>query len=289
MRKFFVYTITIALLLTVTLTNFSENANAQANYNNYIFSNETENIEQEVENGNQYINQHLNEEESVEVKSTIQKNGENISYKLGNNNVSIENNLDLNLEDEELVFDVEIDNETNGLKENKSFDVIITEVNGEDFKATFVDQDNGTSYNYDSTEMSASVAPLVPVIIAFAAKYGIKKLVKKYGKKLILKTFRGYATKQAVKKLGSFTVKSKHLTSTGGRWAKFNTSSQSTVKKWMKEALNSKDFSFTLNNHDKLSFVVTKNLGKKIGTKGETKIKIVIGANGKIWTTHPVR
>lgn len=57
----------------------------------------------------------------------------------------------------------------------------------------------------------------------------------------------------------------------------------------MKEALNSKDFSFTLSDNDKLSFVVTKNLGKKIGTKGQTKIKIVIRANGKIWTTHPVK
>ncbi len=84
-------------------------------------------------------------------------------------------------------------------------------------------------------------------------------------------------------------MKSKHLTSTGGRWPKFNTSSQSTVKRWMREALNSKDFSFTLNDNDKLSFVVTKNLGKKIGTKGQTKIKIVIGENGKIWTTHPVK
>lgn len=73
-------------------------------------------------------------------------NGEIINYTLDNNNVSIENNLEINLEDEELVFNVEIDNEINGKKEKKSF-------------AAFVDQNNGTAYQYDSTEISASVAP----------------------------------------------------------------------------------------------------------------------------------
>ncbi|MGP4066381.1 SAR2788 family putative toxin [Oceanobacillus sp. M65] len=117
-------------------------------------------------------NQRFNEGAAVKVENTIQKNGEIINYTIDNNNVSIENNLELNLEDEELVFDVEIDNGINGRKE--SFDVIITEINGEDFKAAFVDQNNGTSYHYDSTEMSASVAPLVAVLISFAGEFGIK-------------------------------------------------------------------------------------------------------------------
>lgn len=114
------------------MTTISKNANAQLNYNNYIFSNETEKIGQEVDPHYAIENQRINEGTPVKVENTIQKNGEIINYTLDNNNISIENNLELNLKDEELVFDVEIDNGINGIKEKKSFDVIITEINGED-------------------------------------------------------------------------------------------------------------------------------------------------------------
>lgn len=67
------------------------------------------------------------------------------------------------------------------------------------------------------------------------------------------------------------------------------TTSKSKVNKWIKEALQSKNLSFTINDNKKLSFVITANLKKKIGTKGETKIKIVIGWDGKIWTAYPIK
>ncbi len=46
---------------------------------------------------------------------------------------------------------------------------------------------------------------------------------------------------------------------------------------------------FKINDSEKLSFRFEVNLGKKIGTKGETKIRIVIGYDGKIWTAFPVK
>lgn len=67
------------------------------------------------------------------------------------------------------------------------------------------------------------------------------------------------------------------------------TTSKSKVNKWIKEALQSKNLSFTISDNKKLSFVITANLKKKIGTKGETKIKIVIGWDGKIWTAYPIK
>ena len=39
----------------------------------------------------------------------------------------------------------------------------------------------------------------------------------------------------------------------------------------------------------KLSFRADINLGKTIGTKGEKKIRIVIGYDGKVWTAFPVK
>ncbi|MED0650620.1 MULTISPECIES: hypothetical protein [Aeribacillus] len=83
------------------------------------------------------------------------------------------------------------------------------------------------------------------------------------------------------------------MKSTGGTYAKFNTTSKSQVNNWVKEGLNSKNASYSLNpevetkNAD-LSFVVIANLGKVIGTKGQKKIKIVVGWNGKIWTAYPI-
>lgn len=65
---------------------------------------------------------------------------------------------------------------------------------------------------------------------------------------------------------------------------------QTTAKGWIKEALQkAKVSNFQINDNDKLSFRFDVNLNKKIGTKGETKIRVVIGYDGNIWTAFPVK
>lgn len=157
--------------------------------------------------------------------------------------------------------------------ENKAFKifyVFIDEIEGDDFIATFIDQETGEAYEINTIDAEASAVPAI--IVGLIARYGIKWAIKKYGKKFLVKTFRKHAIKQAIKKVSKFSVSNKHLSNAGGRYSKFNTTSKSQVNKWIKEALQSKNVSVSLNNSDKLSFVITANLGK-IGTKGEKKLR----------------
>lgn len=49
----------------------------------------------------------------------------------------------------------------------KTFDIVLTEIVGEDIRAVFTDKETGEVYNVNTTEVSASVAPLVPILIRF--------------------------------------------------------------------------------------------------------------------------
>lgn len=83
-------------------------------------------------------------------------------------------------------------------------------------------------------------------------------------------------------------MSSKHLADAGGRWAKFNTNSQSQVRSWIQDALKSPDAKFYPNNRPG-SFKVITNLGTRIGTGGQTSIQIIVGTDGKIRTAYPVK
>ncbi|UTH14709.1 RHS repeat domain-containing protein [Macrococcus equipercicus] len=86
-----------------------------------------------------------------------------------------------------------------------------------------------------------------------------------------------------------FRVSNKHLNNAGGRYVKFNTSQKSKVNKWIREALNSERKRVYRNKNKTKSYYVVANLHKKIGTRGEKRIKIVFGADGKIWTAYPLK
>jgi len=44
-----------------------------------------------------------------------------------------------------------------------------------------------------------------------------------------------------------------------------------------------------LPNNQEVSYKIITDLGKTIGTKGETKVQVIIGVDGKIWTAYPVK
>jgi len=74
----------------------------------------------------------------------------------------------------------------------------------------------------------------------------------------------------------------------GGRWQKFVTTDNGQVNTWVQEGLCSVNAKFLPNNQE-ASYKIITDLGKTIGTKGETKIQVIIGADGKIWTAYPVK
>ncbi|MCY7686000.1 SAR2788 family putative toxin [Bacillus altitudinis] len=210
----------------------------------------------------------------------------NVYTQLEAESMNVQTDMKINHETGEITVDGITELE-NGEKETNKFNVLIEEIEGNDFTATFVDDETGKEYKVSTIEAQSSIVPAI--IVGIVSRFGIQYAIKKYGKKLIIKTFKKQVIKQGIKKVSKFSVSNKHLSNAKGRYRKFNTTSKSTVNKWIKEALQSKNVSFTINNNKKLSFVITANLKKKIGTKGETKIKIVIGWDGKIWTAYPIK
>lgn len=197
---------------------------------------------------------------------------------------SYESNLYVNLDTGEFyVTEEEINN--NGEKDVTVYDVFLTEVEGEAFKAQLIDRSTGELYEVNTIEAQASAIPVIGIVIA----NGVRWAVKKFGKRALISAFGRAALSNAIKKVAKFSVSKKHLSNASGRYRKFNTTNQSTVRKWVKEALR-KNPSIKFNeNYDKLSFTITANVGKKVGTKGETKIKVVFDYTGKIWTAYPIK
>jgi len=96
------------------------------------------------------------------------------------------------------------------------------------------------------------------------------------------------AASKAADNVNDFTVSNKHLMDAGRRWQKFNTNSKDLVNQWVEERLRSGDAQFLPNNQEG-SYKIITDLGETIGTKGESKIQIIVGGDGKIWTAYPIK
>jgi hypothetical protein len=94
------------------------------------------------------------------------------------------------------------------------------------------------------------------------------------------------AAKVAAAKIDDFHVPLKHLPSAGGNWAKF--ANDVDAKAAVSDALKSLNATFRPNGADSGSFVVVTDLGKQVGEKGETSVKVVVTYSGKIITAYPV-
>ena len=66
-----------------------------------------------------------------------------------------------------------------------------------------------------------------------------------------------------------------------------HTLQKSQVQTWVSQALKSKNAVFYPN--DSSSYYIITNMGKTVGTKGETAIKVVFDYAGKIITAYPVK
>ena len=95
------------------------------------------------------------------------------------------------------------------------------------------------------------------------------------------------AALKAAQKVGKFSISSKHLARAGGRWAKFASNSKTQINRWIKEALKSKNAMFYPNGSKDGSYYLITDLGRRIGTKGQTSIKVVFDLYGNIWTALP--
>ncbi len=96
-------------------------------------------------------------------------------------------------------------------------------------------------------------------------------------------------------KIDEFTIKSKHLNSTGSGWGKFNVSTEAEAKLIVKDALKNGKLFDIGNNRGKIgtlgqkSFHALIEVEKVIGTKGERIIKICYDEFNNVWTIYPVK
>lgn len=94
-------------------------------------------------------------------------------------------------------------------------------------------------------------------------------------------------------KVDEFTVKNKHLNSSGGKWSKFNVGTEAEAKAILKETVNRSNILSAGNNSGVLgslgqkSFDIVLDAGKVIGTRGESSILMIIDEFGNIWTVFP--
>ncbi|UTA67286.1 hypothetical protein [Emticicia sp. 21SJ11W-3] len=94
---------------------------------------------------------------------------------------------------------------------------------------------------------------------------------------------------KAADNVGSIFVKNKHLSShTTGTYAKFATADISTAQGWVQEGFRSPKARFLPNPQIPNSFQVVTDLGKKIGTKGQTSIRTIVSFDGRVINTFPV-
>jgi hypothetical protein len=92
---------------------------------------------------------------------------------------------------------------------------------------------------------------------------------------------------KAAENINSFRVPLKHLAGAAGRWGKFAHGVD--AKDAIREALISPNATFRPNRDSAESFLVITDLGRQVGTKGETAVRVVVGNDGKIWTAFPVK
>ncbi|MDE7395563.1 MAG: hypothetical protein K2M95_05560 [Clostridiales bacterium] len=79
----------------------------------------------------------------------------------------------------------------------------------------------------------------------------------------------------------------RHLKDAGGRYAKFLSNSKDEIVSMTRQGLKSSDVLFKANKSAK-SWQIIVDMGKAVGTRGETAIRVVVGYGGKIWTMFPV-
>ncbi len=84
-------------------------------------------------------------------------------------------------------------------------------------------------------------------------------------------------------------IKDKHLSDFGGRFSQFNTSSRSEAQEWVAEGLRSPNAVFMANPQQPSTFRVVVDLGRPVGTNGQTGIRAIVTDDGRVINAFPQR
>ncbi|WP_176731071.1 InlB B-repeat-containing protein [Robinsoniella peoriensis] len=91
--------------------------------------------------------------------------------------------------------------------------------------------------------------------------------------------------------IDGFTIKDKHLSSSGGNWNKFNVATASVAREMVKDIIASGTIITITDNGlgtvGQQSYKIIIDAGKIIGTRGEHLLRIIVDSLGNVWTIFP--
>lgn len=121
--------------------------------------------------------------------------------------VEAENEMSIDLDNQEITTSTTVEDEETGELIEYNFDIEVTDINGEEFKAIFTDLDTGEQFDVDTAEFQASWYPLIVVAIK-VAQHGVKWAIKKYGKSAVNNATKKYGKKASGKTLSKIKFSS---------------------------------------------------------------------------------
>ena len=96
------------------------------------------------------------------------------------------------------------------------------------------------------------------------------------------------ASELAADRISSWTPKNKHLQSGRGSNARFNTDDFNETRSLVKEALESPNAQILPNPSIEGTFTVVTDLGREVGRNGRSRIRVIVGLDGRVINAFPV-
>ena len=148
--------------------------------------------------------------------------------------------------------------------------------------------DERTQELMDNADLPLIAAPIPiaasPKVLSFLAKFRAPK----GGVNLLRKA--SDAAFKAADNISGFIPKNKHILGGGSQSkARFNTADVGEIRRLIQEGLRSPNARFLPNPNVPNTFRVVTDLGRQIGIKGQTRLRTIVGLDGKVINSFPVR
>lgn len=141
----------------------------------------------------------------VETVAVVDDTETVVETKIESEDISADGSLLIDNETNEITFDFATEDE-NGEVIEQTYRVILNSISEEDFNATLINVETGEVLEVDSTQLQASVIPVVAVLVGFLVRWGISWVIKQFGKAALKSAVKDIGKKIAKKSLGKGTT-----------------------------------------------------------------------------------
>lgn len=211
--KNFIYSIVAVLLFAYIapgvakakeLESYNETAFNEYDLNEVITENSSEEVtEINSDEANQVVEDTIEDEVSdvVETMAVVDDTETIVETQIESEEISADGSLLIDNESDEITFDFSTEDEA-GEVIKQTYRVILNSITEEDFNATLINVETGEVLEVDSTELQASVIPVVAVLVGFLVRWGISWVIKQFGKAALKSAVKDIGKKIAKKSLG---------------------------------------------------------------------------------------